>query len=423
MMYSSRPCHTIVQLMQALCDPSRMLGIAVVAVHVSVCGPVRSTVMLGFVLVPLCPCSDRGCIFLHVTNHTRINALLFGSGLGCFSLFTLLGCFSLVSVLGCFSLPASDLSADSVSSELSKAFCPRLLQAASCGRMAANISEIPEGITIEVRGFVVFEWRCPAGDICGKNQRLMYKKADRANAITAGAWHLYDKSKHSGSTTWQDALIIAEEGVTERVYQCEIYLDENGTEMQPPEDGEPDEDDGFIGDVGSYCGKATGDYDGNVGGYGSYGGGYDSGYVSGYGSGYGGDSGGSGGGKEKGRGGGCWKQGGCIGGGGRMRHSKGGGCGKKGDGGRNRSRSRSRHNRSGDLSSSSTALVPIIGQRSSLSDESIKARLDELLANVTRAVQSADHCSTSAWDAHKSFAIEALALMNCKHILERLRRS
>ena len=102
--------------------------------------------------------------------------------------------------------------------------------------MAANISEIPDGITIVVRDFVVWEWRCPAGDICGKNQRLINKKADSAHAITAGAWHLYHRAKHSGSATWQDALLIAEVGVTERVGQCEVYLDDNGTEMQPPED-------------------------------------------------------------------------------------------------------------------------------------------------------------------------------------------
>jgi hypothetical protein len=92
--------------MRASRDPSMVLEIAFVSVVVSVSRPVRSIVIAGFVIDPLCPCSDRFCICLHVINQTRINALLFGSGfvLGCFSLVSGLGCYIPVSVLGCFSL-------------------------------------------------------------------------------------------------------------------------------------------------------------------------------------------------------------------------------------------------------------------------------------------------------------------------------
>ena len=112
----------------------------------------------------------------------------------------------------------------------------------------------------------------------------MYNKTGRANAISAGAWHL---------------LIVAGSVTKTQDQTCE---------MQPPED------------VGGYGGIDTIGDVGNVGGYGSD--------VGGYGGGYGGNR--NGGGKKNGGGSGGRKQGGGGGGGVWKRQHKWGGFGEGG---------------------------------------------------------------------------------------------
>ena len=93
--------------------------------------------------------------------------------------------------------------------------------------------ELPEGWTQGEKDVTVYEWRCPFGEVCGKNYRLMYKKMDREEAVTCGAWHLYDKAKHPDLfLNWEDAVDGAELGMSETVKQYPVYYDEYGDEQQ-----------------------------------------------------------------------------------------------------------------------------------------------------------------------------------------------
>ena len=69
--------------------------------------------------------------------------------------------------------------------------------------------------------------------MCGENQRLLYKKKTRDDAIIAGAWHLFDRNKHSDlEHTWEEAVWISEEGLTECTKDVYILLDDSGQEMK-----------------------------------------------------------------------------------------------------------------------------------------------------------------------------------------------
>ena len=98
--------------------------------------------------------------------------------------------------------------------------------------MSSEGFELPEGLTRDIKSVPQWEFRCPKGDECSKGFKLLYKKPTRDECITAGAWHLYDKEKHA--MDWQDALIAAEDGVTEGTKEYEVLLNEFGDEVPWP---------------------------------------------------------------------------------------------------------------------------------------------------------------------------------------------
>ena len=72
----------------------------------------------------------------------------------------------------------------------------------------------PDGWTVVTKQATQFEFRCPLGEACGKNQRLLYKKKTHEEAVEAGAYHLIDKQKHETMHfTWEEALDKAAEKV------------------------------------------------------------------------------------------------------------------------------------------------------------------------------------------------------------------
>ena len=100
--------------------------------------------------------------------------------------------------------------------------------------------------------------RCPLGDVCGKNYKLLYKKNTEKECADQLAWHIYDRVKHPGAHTWEDALALAATGVVESTRDHEIYVDENGNEVDKPDAEEESDHDGN-GDGGGGGGGGGGD--------------------------------------------------------------------------------------------------------------------------------------------------------------------
>ena len=86
-----------------------------------------------------------------------------------------------------------------------------------------------------LEGSRICGWRCPFGQLCGKNNRELNMKKDGGDALTAGAWHLLDKKQHwDPLNTWEEAVVAANDGLTEGKREIDIVLDDNGNEVEPP---------------------------------------------------------------------------------------------------------------------------------------------------------------------------------------------
>ena len=60
-------------------------------------------------------------------------------------------------------------------------------------------------------------------------------KKDGGDALTAGAWHLLDKKQHwDPLNTWEEAVVAANDGLSEGKREIDIVLDDNGNEVEPP---------------------------------------------------------------------------------------------------------------------------------------------------------------------------------------------
>jgi hypothetical protein len=100
------------------------------------------------------------------------------------------------------------------------------------GGSASSQTELPEGWQWSTVEKPIWEWRCPHGDKCGKNYRLMYKKSSWLEAITQGNWHLVDKEQHAEPEfTWEEAETISPEGITESTRQWTVVLNADGEEV------------------------------------------------------------------------------------------------------------------------------------------------------------------------------------------------
>ena len=209
-----------------------------------------------------------------------------------------------------------------------------------------------------LEGSRICGWRCPFGQLCGKNNRELNMKKDGGDALTAGAWHLLDKKQHwDPLNTWEEAVVAANDGLTEGSREIDIVLNDNGDEVDPPS-------------------KIWWD-NGNT-------------------------NKGGGRGKGKGAGGNRWD-------------SWGGDCGNN--------RSRSPWHMPHGSSSSNMALSG--GANNPLStDVSIsKIELDHCIDCIQRTVATCEHCHSFARGAMDVFENSAAALKECKHTLERFKRS
>ena len=228
--------------------------------------------------------------------------------------------------------------------------------------------DLPDGWTWSTKEVAQWEWRCPFGDLCGKNNRLLYKKKTADDALIAGTWHLFDKQQHSDPPyNWQEAVQAANEGLTEGTKEVNIVLDDKGEEVHPPSKTWWD-----YGNKGkSKCNSKA---------------------------------------KSKGfsKGGGGWSWG-----------SKGGDAGKD--------RSRSPPSLPALLpqgsTSSSDMTLSVGGNVSLSSDVAIsKIELEHTIDCIKRTVGTCQHCQVFVKGAMDVYENSAAALKECKHTLERLRR-
>ena len=79
-----------------------------------------------------------------------------------------------------------------------------------------------------------WEWRCPFGERCGFKQRLLYKKTTRNEALTKGAWHLFDRIAHPYEYSWEESVYANEAGLTKDTQYVYIVIDDEGQEVGPP---------------------------------------------------------------------------------------------------------------------------------------------------------------------------------------------
>ena len=84
--------------------------------------------------------------------------------------------------------------------------------------------DLPEGWSVGEKDVLIFEWRCPFGDVCGKGHKLMYKKQERSDADYNGYWHLYGRRKDM-FPTWEDAEVAAQQGISEKPQKWTAYFD------------------------------------------------------------------------------------------------------------------------------------------------------------------------------------------------------
>ena len=94
--------------------------------------------------------------------------------------------------------------------------------AAACA--AVQEDGLPDGWTKGEKEVVIYEWRCPHGEVCGKGYKLLYKKDVEKDALTNGAWHLWDKHKDV-FPTWVEAEAEALQGITENPIKVECLYD------------------------------------------------------------------------------------------------------------------------------------------------------------------------------------------------------
>ena len=67
--------------------------------------------------------------------------------------------------------------------------------------------QLPDGWTCELRSKVIWEASCAHGEVCKKNNRLLYKKDIREEAVQQLACHYNDPDKHG--IEWNEATFGA----------------------------------------------------------------------------------------------------------------------------------------------------------------------------------------------------------------------
>ena len=91
---------------------------------------------------------------------------------------------------------------------------------------------LPDGFKWSTKAVQQFEWRCPVGEVCQRKDKMIYTKDTADEAAAFGAWHLFDKQLHADPEySWQEAVSLAEGGVSEVTKNKSIVIDEEGNEV------------------------------------------------------------------------------------------------------------------------------------------------------------------------------------------------
>ena len=56
--------------------------------------------------------------------------------------------------------------------------------------------DIPDGRKCYKKTETIYQWRCPRGYFCGKNQKKLYQHKTFDAILKSGSTHLFDKSQH-----------------------------------------------------------------------------------------------------------------------------------------------------------------------------------------------------------------------------------
>ena len=110
-----------------------------------------------------------------------------------------------------------------------------LLQLFAASTMTYYWADLPSGWRWSTKEVVVWEWRCPFGDVCGKGDNVLYTKSTRDEAKLVGGFHLFDMHKQPAHRyTVMMAVLGSEAGLTKCTKEECIIVDDSGREISPP---------------------------------------------------------------------------------------------------------------------------------------------------------------------------------------------
>ena len=97
--------------------------------------------------------------------------------------------------------------------------------------MGAQVKELPEGWHECVKVSKVWQWRCPWGTVCGKDNELLYEDENKETVLDNAAMHLCDVKEHDEFENFNIARDCAkDDGLTEITVNTAVYYDEDGVE-------------------------------------------------------------------------------------------------------------------------------------------------------------------------------------------------
>lgn len=68
----------------------------------------------------------------------------------------------------------------------------------------------------------IYEGRCSNGEVCGKNNRLLYKKKSREEVVECLTWHFFEKHQEQFNKDWELCKEAAENADCHSAYDVEV---------------------------------------------------------------------------------------------------------------------------------------------------------------------------------------------------------
>ena len=100
--------------------------------------------------------------------------------------------------------------------------------------MGAFHEQLPEGWSSVEKERTVYQFRCPWGELCGKQDKLLYESQNKDTVLDSAALHLLNEAVHEDFKELKIARDTAVEGVTKRNKKVTVYYDEKGDEQTEP---------------------------------------------------------------------------------------------------------------------------------------------------------------------------------------------